>query len=204
MMCFTWKGESQSLSTSLQGGIRFFQHRLPSGPSPSLALRIPLERSGAHRAYPVDRKKSLRQMRLASLARQEWWIPSSLPQGIEPTCSPFGHSVSASFAACSFTGLYGNASRMFNPIRQSQSIIRVGLSDARALSLELRTIGYPHARPDRDTWVSQGLALGHCVQELSFDPFRSHVAKHETGQTGLIRGGAWRGYCISKINSISR
>ena len=45
------------------------------------------------------------------------------------------------------------------------------------MSLELRTIDYSHARPDRDTWVSQGLALGHRVQELSSDPFRSHGAK---------------------------
>ena len=83
------------------------------------------------------------------------------------------------FRCLQFTSLYSNASQMFNLIHQSQSIIQIGLSDNRALSLELRTIGYPHARPDRDTWVSQGLAFGYYVQELSFDPFRSHVAKCE-------------------------
>ncbi len=42
--------------------------------------------------------------------------------------------------------------------------------EADHLSPKLRTINYSHARPGRDTWVSQGLALKQYVQELSFDP----------------------------------
>ena len=154
----------QALSALLPSGLRFLRHPLPSASSPFLAVGIP-PFGGTYRVYPVDDKGDAIQLgwSLSPGGVSDVAVRSRI---VQPTHSPFGHSVSASYRRFGFTRFISSL-LVVQPSGSSLALGRLRLAAFGTLSLRLQTSVLTFACSGRDTRTSRGL-LHISILQYSF------------------------------------